>query len=418
MVRSAPMRMAAVVVFAMMAAGGVRTQDRSAPGGDARVQAALDAVEKTEPATIDAQVRLCEVPAPPFGEGARAAVVREMLRSAGLKNVRLDRAGNVVGERPGRSPRPNVVLAAHIDTVFPEGTDLKVTRSGAVLSGPGIGDNCRGLAVLAAVARALETAGVETNGSLTFVATVGEEGLGDLRGVKALFAETLKGRVDYFVALDGSGSSITNVGVGSRRYRATFRGRGGHSYNNFGRASPVNALGRAIARISDIQVPSAPRTTFNVGRIGGGTAVNAIPEEAWLEVDLRSSDQAALEQLDRSFQQTLRQAAAAENTRWKQNGAVTVTIERVGDRPGGRTDERSPIVEAALEASKAVKLPARLVENSTDANVPMQLGIPAISIAAGGSGTNTHSLAETFDSTDSVRGTARALLLTIALSRR
>jgi acetylornithine deacetylase/succinyl-diaminopimelate desuccinylase-like protein len=247
---------------------------------------------------------------------------------------------------------------------------------------------------------------------------VGEEGLGDLRGVKALVAETLKGRIDYFVALDGSGSSITNVGVGSRRYRAAFRGPGGHSYNNFGRASPVNALGRAIARISDIQVPAAPRTTFNVGRIGGGTAVNAIPEEAWMEVDLRSTDQAALEQLDRSVQQTLRQAAAAENARWKQDGAVTVTIERVGDRPGGRTDERSPIVQAALDASKTVKLAARLVENSSDANVPMQLGIPAIAIGAGGSGTNTHSLAETFDSTDSVRGSARALLLTIALSRR
>jgi tripeptide aminopeptidase len=412
------MRVAAVVVFATMAAGGVQPQDRAAPGENARVQAALDAVEKTEPATIAAQVRLCEVPAPPFGEGARAGVVRDMLQSAGLKNVRLDREGNVVGERPGRSPRPNVVLAAHIDTVFPEGTDVKVTRSGAVLRGPGIGDNCRGLAVLAAVARAIEAAGVETDGSLTFAATVGEEGLGDLRGVKALLAETLKGRIDYFVALDGSGSSITNVGVGSRRYRAAFRGPGGHSYNNFGRANPVNALGRAVARISDIQVPPAPMTTFNVGRIGGGTAVNAIPEEAWMEVDLRSTDQAALERLDRSVQQALRQAVETENARWKQNGAVSVTVERVGDRPGGRTDERSPIVQAALAASKTVKLPARLVENSTDANVPMQLGIPAISIGAGGSGANTHSLAETFDTTDSVRGTARALLLAIALSRR
>ena len=408
----------ALVVLLTLAAGGLRPQDRAAPGEEARVRAALDALEKTEPATIAAQVRLCEVPAPPFGERARAAVVRDMLQSAGLKNVRLDREGNVVGERPGRAPQPNVVLAAHVDTVFPEGTDVTVTRTGPILSGPGIGDNCRGLAVLIAIARALDLAGVETDGSVTFVGTVGEEGLGDLRGVKALVNETLKGRIDYFVALDGSGSSITNVGVGSRRYRVAFRGPGGHSYNNFGRASPVNALGRAIARISDIQVPSPPRTTFNVGRIRGGTAVNAIPEEAWMEVDLRSTDQAALDQLDKAVHQTIKEAAATENARWKQNGAVAVTIERVGDRPGGRTDQSSRIVQAALAASKTVKLPARLVENSTDANVPMQLGIQAISIGAGGTGANTHSLAETFDSTDSGRGTARALLLTIALSRR
>lgn len=412
------MRTAAVLVFAMMVAGGLRPQERAAPREDTRVRAALEAIEKTEPATIAAQVRLCEVPAPPFREGARAAVVRDMLQSAGLKNVRLDREGNVVGERPGRSPQPHVVLAAHLDTVFPVGTDVKVTRSGAVLRGPGIGDNCRGLAVLIAVARALNAAGVETDGPVTFAATVGEEGLSNLRGAKVLVTETLKGRIDYFVAIDGSGSSITNVGVGSRRYRVRFHGPGGHSYNNFGRANPANALGRAIARISDIQVPSAPRTTFNVGRIGGGTAVNAIPEEAWMEVDLRSTDQAALEQLDRSVQQAFEQAADAENARWKQKGAVTVTFERLGERPGGRTDERSRIVQAALSASKTARLPARLVEGSTDANLPMQLGIPAISIGAGGTGANSHSLAETFDTTDSVRGTARALLLTISLSRR
>ena len=412
------MRVALVGVFAMMAAGGVRPQDNVAPGGDARVQAALAAIDKTEPATIAAQMRLCEVPAPPFGERARAMVVRDMLQAAGLKHVRLDREGNVIGERPGRSPRPNVVLAAHLDTVFPEGTDVKVTRNGAVLRGPGIGDNCRGLAVLAAVAGALDAAAVETDGSLTFVATVGEEGLGDLRGVKALVAETLKGRIDYFVALDGSGSSITNVGVGSRRYRIAFRGAGGHSYSNFGRASPVNALGRAISLIADIQVPGSPRTTFNVGRIGGGTAVNAIPEEAWMEVDLRSVDKAALAQLDRSVQQIVKQAVSTENARWKQNGAVTVTIEPVGDRPGGRTDESARIVQAALAASKTVGFAARLVENSTDANVPMQLGIPAISIGAGGTGTGAHSLAETFVTTNSARGTARALLLMVSLSRR
>jgi acetylornithine deacetylase/succinyl-diaminopimelate desuccinylase-like protein len=407
-----------MVLLLMIAAGGVRPQERVAVPVDARVQAALAFVEKAEPATIAAQVRLCEVPAPPFGERARAAVVRDMLEAAGLKNVRTDREGNVVAERPGRSRGPNVVLAAHLDTVFPEGTDVKVTRSGSVLRGPGIGDNCRGLAVLVAVAQAFNAAGVETEGSVTFVATVGEEGIGDLRGVKMLVAETLKGRIDYFVAIDGSGSSITNVGVGSRRYRVVFRGPGGHSYGNFGRANPANALGRAIARISDLKVPSTPKTTFNVGRIGGGTAVNAIPHEAWMEVDLRSSSEAALQQLDTAVRAIFAQAAALENSRWNQNDGVTMQFERLGDRPGGRTSEGSRLVQAALAASRTVGLPASLVEESTDANVPMQLGIPAISMGAGGRGTGMHSLAETFDLTGSSRGTARALLLALSLSRR
>jgi tripeptide aminopeptidase len=411
-------RVALAVLLTLIAAGGVPPQKPPAPAEDARVQAALAAIERTEPATLAAQVRLCEVPAPPFGERARAVVLRDIFHAAGLRNVRIDREGNVVGERPGRSPQPNVVLAAHLDTVFPAGTDVTVTRRGAVLRGPGIGDNCRGLAVLAAVAKALNAAGVTTDGSITFVATVGEEGLGDLRGVKTLVAETLKGRIDYFVAIDGSGSSITNVGVGSRRYRVVFRGPGGHSYDNFGRANPANALGRAIARISDLQVPAKPRTTFNIGRIGGGTAVNAIPQEAWMEVDLRSSDQAVLDELDKSVHQAVTQAAALENLRWKTKGDVTVTVERVGDRPGGRSDESSRIVQAAVAASKALMMPAPLVENSTDANVPMSLGIPAISVGAGGRGADSHSVAETFDSTDSTRGSARLLLLALSLSRR
>jgi acetylornithine deacetylase/succinyl-diaminopimelate desuccinylase-like protein len=409
---------AGVLVVLTIAAVSVMSQERAAPGEDPRVAAAIASVHATEPTTIGDQVRLCEVPAPPFGERARAALVRDLLHAAGLTNVRLDREGNVVGVRPGRSARPNVVLAAHLDTVFPAGTNVKVTRDGALLRGPGIGDNCRGLAVLVAVARALAKAGVETEGSITFVATVGEEGLGDLRGVKALFAETLKGRVDRFVAIDGSGGSITNVGAGSRRYRVTFRGSGGHSYDNFGRASPAYALGRALARISEIQVPSSPKTTFNVGRIGGGTSVNAIPEESWMEVDLRSSDQASLDALDRLFHEIVRQAAALEKPRSNQRGVITVKSERIGDRSPGRTDERSPIVQTALSVSKALDIAAPLGSGSSDANVPMQLGIPAIAIGAGGRSTGTHSLQETFDSTGSSRGTARALLLAIALSRR
>jgi tripeptide aminopeptidase len=362
-------------------------------------------------------VRLCEVPAPPFGERARAVVVRDMLDAAGLKNVRLDSEGNVVAERPGQSARPHLVLAAHLDTVFPDGTPVKVTRDGAILRGPGIGDNCRGLAVLVAVARALRSAAIETAGSITFAATVGEEGLGNLRGVKALLATTVKARVDHFVAIDGSGSSITNIGVGSRRYRVTFRGSGGHSYDDFGRANPAQALGRAMAAIADLRVPSTPKTTFSVGRIGGGTSVNAIPAESWMELDLRSSDEAALERLDRSVQAIVRRAAVEENARWNQKAPLTVRTERIGDRPAGRTDQRAEVVQAARAASRRAGMPVDLGAGSTDANVAMQLKIPAIAIAAGGRGANIHALDESFDTTGSVRGTERALLLVLALSR-
>ena len=412
------MRALLIVAAVLTVLRGVSLQDgRGVADEDPRVRAALDFARANEPTTIADQVRLCEVPAPPFGERARAGVVRDMLDAAGLKNVRLDMEGNVVGERPGRAARPHLVLAAHLDTVFPDGTPVKVRRDGAILRGPGIGDNCRGLAVLVAVARALSSAAIETAGSITFAATVGEEGLGNLRGVRALLATTVKARVDHFVAIDGSGSSITNIGVGSRRYRVTFRGSGGHSYDDFGRANPAQALGRAIALISDLRVPPTPRTTFSVGRVGGGTSVNALPAESWMELDLRSSDEASLEQLDRSVQGIVRQAVTLENARWKQNAPLTVRSERIGDRPAGSTDQRAEVVQAARAASRRAGMPVDLREGSTDANVAMQLKSPAIAIGAGGRGTNTHALDETFDTTGSVRGTERALFLALALSR-
>jgi acetylornithine deacetylase/succinyl-diaminopimelate desuccinylase-like protein len=383
---------------------------------DPTVSAALAAIEASEPATVAEQIRLCEIPAPPFKEAARAAAYADAFRAAGLKNVRVDGEGNVVGERPGAQPRPNVVLSAHLDTVFPEGTDVKVTREGSRLRGPGIGDDCRGLAVLLAVARALDAAGVETPGSLTFVGTVGEEGLGDLRGAKALFAETLKGRIDRFVSVDGSGHAITNVAVGSRRYRVTFRGPGGHSYEDFGRANPSHALGRALAAIADFRVPAQPRTTFSVGRVGGGTSINAIPSDAWMEVDLRSSNAEALQSLDARFHDVVKRAVAEENERWRQNGRIDASIETLGDRPGGALPPSAAIVQTALAVSAALGVRSVLDESSTDANIPISMGIPAITTGGGGTGTGAHSPQEVFDTTDSFRGSQRILLLAIALA--
>jgi acetylornithine deacetylase/succinyl-diaminopimelate desuccinylase-like protein len=405
-----------VLLLLPSTAGTAQVSDIGVLVAEPSVRAALDAARRLEEDTIQQQIRICEIPAPPFGEAKRATAYAQAMRAAGLTNVRIDSAGNVLGERRGRRARPHLVLSAHLDTVFPAEVPVRVTRDKNWLRGPGIGDDCRGLAVLLTVVRALDAARVQTEGLVTFVGTVGEEGLGDLRGVKALFASTLR-QVDRFVSVDGDGYAITNVGVGSRRYRVTFRGPGGHSYDNFGRANPVHALGLAIARLTRIEVPPVPRTTFSVGRIGGGTSINAIAAEAWMEVDLRSADVAALAQLDTGFHASIRGAVEEENSRRRSHDPVTVEAELVGNRPAGRTATDAPIVETTIATLNALALPVRLNEGSTDANLPMSLGVPSIAIGGGGIGSDVHSPRESFDTTDSWRGTQLVTLLAVALSR-
>jgi tripeptide aminopeptidase len=385
---------------------------------DAAVKTAIDQVRRDEAQVIEEQVRLCEIPAPPFKETARAEAFRQAFQTAGLQNVRIDRAGNVLGERPGLAPRPHLVFSAHLDTVFPEETSVQTARAGAIIKGPGIADDCRGLAVVLAVVRSMNAAGIRTPGSITFVGTVGEEGLGDLRGVRHLFNGELKGRIDRFVSIDGAGLGITHVAVGSLRYRVTFKGPGGHSYGAFGIANPVHALGRAIGRIADLQVPRLPKTTFNVGRIGGGTSVNTIAADAWMEVDMRSADPAALTALDAGFQKALDIALAEEHERWGNRGRLTMEKTVVGNRPAGAVAADAPIVVAAVSVTRALGVQPRLDEGSTDSNIPISLGVPAVTIDGGGSATGTHTIAETFDTTDSWLGTARALLLAIALANK
>jgi acetylornithine deacetylase/succinyl-diaminopimelate desuccinylase-like protein len=383
----------------------------------AAVRAAIDAARADEPQVIADQIRFCEIPAPPFKETTRGQALRTVFEQLGLQNVRIDKAGNVLGDRPGVSARPYLVVAAHLDTVFPDGTDVRVTRNGSVLSGPGIGDNCRGLAALVATIRALKRANIRTEGPVTFVADVGEEGLGDLRGMKQLFGETMKGRIDRFLSIDGAGLFLVNVAVGSRRYRVTFKGAGGHSFAAFGTANPIQAMGRAIAKISQLQVASQPKTTFNVGRVSGGTSINAIPSECWMEVDLRSTDAAALKALDAGVVNAIDTAVREENARWGPRRPVTVQKEIVGDRPSGQTPSSAPIVQTALAAARALNLTIPSSESSTDANVPIQLGIPAITVGAGGGGSGPHTVGETFDTTEAWKGTQYAVLLTIALAR-
>lgn len=415
------MRRAAALLLLATLSAPAAAQHRAADLGPLMLQtpsvrAAVDFARTDEKQTIADQIRICEVEAPPFEEAKRAQVYAEMLREVGLKNVRLDAEGNVIAERPGMSPRPNVVISAHLDTVFPRGTNVKVRRDGYVLRGPGIGDDCRGLADVVAIARALNKAGVTTPGTLTFVGTVGEEGLGDLRGVKHLFTETLKDGIDRFVSIDGEGLGITHIAIGSARFRVTFKGPGGHSFGSFGIVNPVHALGRALARIGDFQVPTSPRTTFNVGRIGGGTSINAISSEAWMEVDLRSGDAAVLRGLEKQFRQVVNEAVAEENARWHSQ-ALTASIETVGMRPAGRVPANAPIVLAAVSVSKALSLPVSFSEGSTDSNLPLSLGIPALTIDTGGRGKGAHTENEMFDATDAWKGTQRAVLLSIVLAQ-
>lgn len=405
------------MLLASFCAGIALAQTPAELANDPVVKAALEAARRNEPAAIEQEVSVCQIPAPPFHEEARGQELKRLFTGLGLRDVRIDKAGNVIGVRPGKAAHPNLVFSAHLDTVFPEGTKVTVTREGTVLKGPGIGDDCRGLAVMLSVIRSLNEAHVETPGTITFVADVGEEGLGDLRGMKELFGVTLKGQIDKFVSVDGTGLGIVNIGVGSFRYRVTFKGPGGHSYGAFGLANPIQAMGRAIAKIDAFEVPSQPKTTFNVGRVGGGTSVNAIPYEAWMEVDMRSADPAALKALDDKFNAAVKQAVEEENQRWKGRGAITVSPELVGIRPAGQTPRSSPIVETALAVSRALGVQEVLREGSTDANVPMNMGIPAITISGGGAGTGAHSLNETFDTKDSWQGTQRAVLLAVALAR-
>lgn len=382
---------------------------------DKAIAAALARAKANEPEILAEQVRVCEIPAPPFAEEKRGLEFKNVFTKLGLKNVRIDAVGNVLGERPGRGPRPHLVFAAHLDTVFPADTNVKVTREGTWLKGPGIGDDCRGLAVLIGVIRAMNEANVVTEGSITFVANVGEEGLGDLRGAKALFGDTLKGKIDRFVSVDGTGLGLTNVGVGSFRYRLAYKGPGGHSYGAFGLVNPIHALGRAISAISEFQVAKEPKTTFSVGRIGGGTSVNSIPFEAWAEVDMRSHDTASLDALNAQFLRAADAAAEAENKRWG-NGTITVEKKSVGFRPPGATPETDYAVIAATSVTRALGFPVEWSQGSTDSNVPMSLGISAITIDGGGQGRDAHALTEAFDTTDSWKGTQRAILIAVALS--
>lgn len=371
----------------------------------------------------DELVRICEIPAPPFKEEARAQFIAQRFREIGLSLVRFDEAGNVIAERSGLSstlsPGPRIVVSAHLDTVFPERTDVRVRRDGVRLCAPGISDNVCGIASLLTLARALDAGDILTKGTVYFVATVGEEGEGNLRGVRHLFDKgEFAGGVDAFISLDGPGlERITHRALGSRRYRVSISGPGGHSWGDFGIVNPVHALGRAVARFSSYPAPLAPRTSYNVGVIEGGSSVNAIPAGASMVVDMRSVSSGEIDKLEAYLRRVVEIAVREENSQRAMSGtSLTWQFDPAGDRPSGETPINSTIVRAAIECSRALGIEPRLDCSSTDSNIPISLGIPAITLGVGGLSGNCHSLTEWYEPHGRELGLKRLLLITTSLA--
>ena len=380
----------------------------------ARYLHATDVLRAEHDRTVADIITLTEIAAPPFAEERRASAYLDMLRTHALEEVRQDEVGNVMGLRRGFGNGDILVVAAHLDTVFPAGTDVRVRREGTRLYAPGVGDDTRSLAVNLAFLRAMDAAGIRTRDDILFVGDVGEEGLGDLRGIRHLFAHhPQRERIRAFLTVDSPDvDRIVTGGIGSRRYRVTFRGPGGHSYAAFGLVNPMYAMADAARALAAIKVPREPITTHCVSVVAGGTSINAIPETVTMEVDLRSASAAQLARLEKQFMEGVAQAVATENATRK--GEIVVDFLQVGDRPAGHTPNGAPVARLASAAVAAEGYAPSFEWSSTDANIPMSLGIPALRIGSGGTGGRAHSLEEWIDveTEASLRG-MRASLTTI-----
>jgi tripeptide aminopeptidase len=365
----------------------------------------------------DQQVRITEIPAPPFQEAARASVVKTLLAESGL-NVQIDKTGNVIGELPGANGKEIVMLTAHLDTVFPPGTDVKVRREGERMSAPGISDNGTGLAALVSIARAIQESKIKPRRTILFVADVGEEGEGNLRGMRALI-ESYRVRLKAAVVLDGSGTDhVTTKALASRRLEVLITGPGGHSWSDFGMPNPINALVRGSIRFINTKVPANPRTTFNLGQIEGGTSVNSIPYDAKLKVDTRSESEDELAKLESALRESISAGVRdeMESSRDRSKGKLDWKIDVLGTRPGGELSPNSPLLAALRAADDYVSNQSRIERSSTDANIPLANGIDAISIGAGGTGGGAHSLQEWYEPSGREMGLKRALLTLLGIS--
>ena len=409
---------------------GVAQAASAAPAGGQHEKAmralyasrAFDTARKSLAADYDRIVKevvtLTEIPAPPFKEAKRAAAYMEMLRAAGLQDVEMDEEGNVMGLRKGTGGGPLLVVAAHLDTVFPEGTPIKVREEGGYLYAPGVGDDTCSLPVLLAFIRALDKAGIRTKSDILFVGDVGEEGPGDLRGMRHLFTKgKYKGRIARFISVEPGRDRVTNGGVGSKRYRIAFKGPGGHSYGAFGLVNPAYAMGDAMVEFGKMKVPAEPRTTFNIGVVEGGTSVNSIPFETAMTVDMRSESKEELAKEDAYLKSILPGAVDRENAaRSTARGKISVEQKMIGDRPVGHTADSDPLVQTAFAAIAVGGGKPELESSSTDSNLPMSLGIPAVTIGSGFAAERSHSPDERLklDREETVRYMTMSLATVIA----
>ena len=410
MIRSLRRSAVMIVLGAGLLAGPALAAPRSPPAatvgkivGSPAFKAAVAKLDADHERTVGDIVTLTQIPAPPFKEAARAKAYLDMLKAHGLSDVAMDAEGNVMGVRAGTATKgkgPFVVLAAHLDTVFPEGTDVTVRREGTRLMAPGIGDDTRALATLLAYMRALDAAGIKTRSDILFVGNVGEEGPGDLRGVRYLFKTgPYAGRISAFFSMDGSDPSrLIDRGTGSKRYHVTFTGPGGHSYGAFGTVNPMTAMARSVVDLFALQPPADPKTTYSASVTGGGTSVNSIPHEVFMQFDLRSESAAELAKLDVALIGILDRAVAGENAaRDTSAGKVAYQAKVIGERPAGRTPADAAIVGLTEAAIAALGFTPQHEASSTDSNLPMSLGVPAVTIGAGGRGDRAHALDEWID---------------------
>jgi acetylornithine deacetylase/succinyl-diaminopimelate desuccinylase-like protein len=381
------------------------------------VRDALDWLDHNLDWTTAQQIRLTEIPAPSFQEEKRAQAVKEILSAEGL-SVYTDKVGNVIGELRGAEDKEVVLLSAHLDTVFPEGTEINVTREGDRLVAPGISDNGTGLAGLLAVARALHVAKIKPQRTILFAANVGEEGEGNLRGMRALI-DAYGSKLRAVIVLDGSGiDHVTTKALASRRVEVVITGPGGHSWSDFGMPNPINALVRASVRFINTKIPATPRTTFNLGQVEGGTSVNSIPFEAKLKVDLRSESEDEIVRMENALRECMAAGVKDEmdNSRDRSRGKLEWKLNLIGSRPGGDLPADSALLAALRAADDVIGNKSRNERSSTDANIPLSMGIEAISIGAGGNGGGAHSLQEWYEPTDRELGLKRVLLTLLGVS--
>ena len=421
-------RAAALLLVALPASALVATLEAQAPApryaeearallANSTVSSALRLAQEHDDWALELLIELTEIPAPPFMEEVRGRRFAELLVELGADSVWTDEEGNVIGLRRGRTGARTIGFGGHLDTVFPEGTDVSVRVVGDTLFAPGVGDDTRGLVVVLSVLRAMEEASLETDDDVLFVGVVGEEGLGDLRGMKYLYREGGL-RPDVWIDVDGGGlDRIVSMGLGSVRYRMSFEGPGGHSWGAFGTANPAHAMARAVRYFQDVAdtlTRSGPRTSYNVGRVGGGTSVNSVPFETWMEVDMRSDSPERLVRIEAALLAAMDRGVAEENELRREGEPLRVVKEKIGDRPSGETDPDAPLVQRALATTAAFGVEGELGRSSTDSNVPIALGVPAVTIGRGGDGSNGHAPDEFWVNRDAWLAVQRALLLVVA----